>query len=174
VEPLAEAVLSSQPQTATPPCPPQPGNHGKMLNHHPANASNAHLASSSEEHSEFAASGAEETDDVVEEVRQRPFGRRSAAQEGEEAIVQSKRRIRRWQKSRKRKRDEDAEDDQSGGRDEGKGKVQSRGDYRTGSYYWTRWVHMIQFALNEESETFHMNQSRLGKYPRIRSTFWRS
>jgi hypothetical protein len=78
---------------------------------------------SSEEHSEFAASGAEETDDVVEGLDSDHLDDDPPPKKAQKHSPVKKEDTQGGKRSRKRKRDEGAEDDQSGGRDEGKGKV---------------------------------------------------
>jgi hypothetical protein len=75
----------------------------------------------SEEHSEYAASGAEETNDIVEELDSDHLDDSPTPKKAKRnRIVKMKDTESR--EMRKRKRDDDAEDDQSGGGDEGKNK----------------------------------------------------
>ena len=104
--------------------------------------------SSSEEHSEFAASGAEETSDIVEELDSDHLDDGPTPKKAKRNRIVKMKDTGSRNMSRKRKRDDDAEDDQSGGGDEGKNKYKlvgtivqapttGRGEYRQ---YNRRWM----------------------------------
>jgi len=101
------STTSKPPKSAKPP-------PRKRVKHSPS--------SSSEDHSEYAASRAEETNDVVGELDSDHLDDDPPPKKSKKNSLIKKEDTIGGRKSRKRKRDEDAVDDQSDGGDEGKGK----------------------------------------------------